>query len=376
MSRYEHAFAELVGTRHAVAFCYARTALQAVLRALGLRPGDEVLLAPLTCKVVPLAILSLGLRPAYADVSEDTLNLDPVGASRAAGAHTRAVVFQHTYGSPGGSDAVAEVAARLGVPLIEDCAQCLPHRIAGRLPGGLGIAAVFSNNLGKPLPAGSGGVAVTGDSQLAGRLRELRDDLPTSWAGADLRLRAERWLHTRILRPETYWALYGLYRTVSPAYRVRPLAAELAGEVTGAARRPSRYQLRLGEAALVGVRTNAEHRRAACEDYLRGLRDAPEVRLPAAAAAEPLYYFPVLVERKRQLLREARRRRLELVPWPVSTPIYPVEDAAALSAYGYARESCPVAEAVAGKLVGLPTRGGVTADHRRRIMDLVRAVGA
>ena len=66
--------------------------------ALGIGPSDEVVLSPLTCKVVPLTLLSLKIKPLYADVSADTLNLDPAAVRRAIGPRTRAILFQHTYG--------------------------------------------------------------------------------------------------------------------------------------------------------------------------------------------------------------------------------------------------------------------------------------
>ena len=113
---YEERFAAVVGVEHALAFSYARVGLRAVLRALGAHPGDEIVLSPLTCKVVPLALLSLGLKLVYADISADTLNLDPDALEGAISPRSRAILFQHTYGSSTGIDQVAAVAARRGGP--------------------------------------------------------------------------------------------------------------------------------------------------------------------------------------------------------------------------------------------------------------------
>ena len=74
---YEQAFADRVGARFAIAFGFARHALTSLLEGAGLKPGDAVILSPLTCKVVPLALLWLDLRPVYADLDTRTLNLDP-----------------------------------------------------------------------------------------------------------------------------------------------------------------------------------------------------------------------------------------------------------------------------------------------------------
>src|SRR4051794_17744290 len=99
---YERQFAGQIGATHAVAFGYARTGLWAILSALELRPGDEVVLSPLTCKVVPLTLLSLKLKPVYADISMETLNLDPTSLRGALTPATKAILFQHTYGIQAG----------------------------------------------------------------------------------------------------------------------------------------------------------------------------------------------------------------------------------------------------------------------------------
>jgi dTDP-4-amino-4,6-dideoxygalactose transaminase len=122
---------------------------------------------------------------------------------------------------------------------------------------------------------------------------------------------------------------------------------------------------------LIDLERIVEHRRAACRDYAAALANVPGLELPIADSGRPLYYFPVFVERKDELLETARRRRIELVAWPIKTVIYPIEDAALLPNYGYLPGSCPVAERVAGKLVGLPTDQVTTPRHRAAVVDLL-----
>ena len=176
-----------IGARHAVAFAFARHALGSVLTCAGLEPGDEVALSPLTCKVVPLAILAARLRPVYVDVAPSTLNIDPGRLETQLGSRTRAIMFQHTYGSDAGLDDVARVARDRDRLLVEDCAQCMPMRDRAHAPGRAGRAAVFSNNLTKPLPAASGGLLTTNDPG-TGRARARRhaDSLPERTAGSAL----------------------------------------------------------------------------------------------------------------------------------------------------------------------------------------------
>ena len=370
---YERRFASLAGSRRAVAFAYARTALRCILAAAGLTRGDEVILSPLTCKVVPLALLSLGLKPAYADISPHTLNLDADHAESAIGSATRAVLFQHTYGSSAGIEAVAALTASKGISLFEDCAQCLPRAASSRPLGSWGWAAIFSNNLRKPIPAGSGGVAVTNDEDLAQRIAEMRDRFRSRGPMAEAVMRLEIWVHKYVLRPRLYWFLFQLNRKVRGFHQSRPVEHEISGEILNQSLRPSEYQMRIGLCWLKQVDTIVAHRRLCCAEYAAALSGTPNLTLPCPTPENPLYCFPVLVRGKEALLRKARRQRIELIPWPMRTPIYPVEKENELPRYGYQPGSCPVAEGVARRLVGLPTDLATRASQRAAVVELLKA---
>ena len=373
---YESASARVIGARHAVAFAFARHALSTLLVCAGLKPGDGVALSPLTCKVVPLALLSAGLRPIYVDVATGTLNLDPARLQDRPGPATRAVMFQHTYGGDAGVEDVARVADQRQCLLVEDCAQCLPLAAGNRRQARLGRAAIFSNNLLKPLPAGSGGLVTTDDAALADTIREARDKLPRRPWGAEAVLRAETWLYRRMVHPSSYWSILEAYKRLSASYRERPLADQLNDEIVRLAFRPSPTQLREGARWLERLTAIADHRRSCCADYQQRLSGRQGIDIPAIGLDRPLLYFPVLTARKQATLAAAKSKRLPIIPWPGSTPIYPVERLDALRSYGYEPGSCPVAESIAARLIGLPTEPDITPGHRQRIADLVTAVAA
>ncbi len=372
-SRHESGMAERVGAVHAVAFGYARHALAALLEVLNIGAGDEVVLSPLTCQVVPLALLSRGVRPRWADIDPGTLNLSPAAAREACTSGTRAILFQHTYGLPGGASGVLDVARSRGIPLIEDRAQCMPLRMPV-----LGVAALYSNNFLKPLPAGSGGLALTDDSPLAAHLRARRDALPRNGPGTDLRLALEAALHAAVLTPRRYWPMLTLYRRVASAYQSRSLEDRIAAEILATAHAPSAYQERRGLRWLQRADQLVMHRRAMTEHYQRVLGAHPVLRTRAGASGLPLLYFPLLADAKRDLLASARAARQEIIPWPGDTVIYPLQSSSELSQLGYVSGSCPQAEWVAARLVGLPTHLGMTPVERDRLLEFLshwRAVG-
>lgn len=349
---------------------YARTGLRMILQALGLKPGDEVVLSPLTCKVVPLALLSLDVRPVYADISRETLNLDPESVEEAICARTKAILFQHTYGSSTGIEAVANLASRHGIPLIEDCAQCLPSGSGG--PGTHGIAAVFSNNLRKPLPAGAGGIAVVSEDWLAAELVKARDTLRVRGGLSRLFLRVEAAAHKYLLKPETYWSLLGLKKRFGVFYRSCPLEAEIRKEIMDSAFQISRHQVRAGLMWIDALDELRSVRRQHVRTLAIELSHMPSYEIPEIDSDAALYYFPILSKSKERLLRAAEAKRIELIAWPVDLPIYPVEDPKDLERYAYKSGCCPQAEEVARSLIGIPTDQLTTARHRERALALLR----
>lgn len=368
---YEQAMARQTGIEHVVAFGFARHALVAALAAAGLGAGDEVILSPLTCKVVPLALLSLGVKPVYADISGTTLNLDPGKVEPRISTLTRAIVFQHTYGNSGGIDLVAEIADRHGLFLLEDCAQCLPLDEDGYSPGHHGSCAIFSNNPGKPLPVGSGGIAITGNASLAEKIMTIRDKLPLRTRTAEFRLYVEESLQRYLLHPCSYWALFDLKRSMDANYSVRTLSDEIASEIDQTAYRPSRRQMQLGSEKMHTIIDVARHRTRCCDSYNRSFDSTSEMTAPFSSVNIPLLYYPVLADNKAELLQQARKERVEIIPWPVKTPIYPVEDLPALEIYGYEQNRYPVAESVAQRVIGLPTHKKVTSAVLEKIAGFI-----
>ena len=372
LHEYESAIAASTRMRHAIAFSYGRSALWSTLSALHLKPGREVVLSPLTCEVVPLVLLGLGLRPVYADIDPNTLNLDAETAKRALTPATGAILFQHTYGISAGVREVRALARSAGLPLIEDCAQCLPVAHGPAPPGQDGGVVIYSNNLRKPLPAGGGGLAVTNDGALADEIRCLRDKLPAESLGSRLRLRGEVWLHRHVLRPSRYWLLYGLSRRYLAGQRHPSITIAIAAQIEAVARKPSAFRVRQGLAWVARMSSVAAHGHRCVEDYARSLQSSPELLIPAAADESVLYYFPVRVRRKDELLHRARERKIELIAWPLRTPIFPLEHAADAADLGYETGMCPQADRMASELVGLPTELEITSDHRQAIVALVR----
>jgi dTDP-4-amino-4,6-dideoxygalactose transaminase len=171
--RFETAFAEAIGARHAVAVSSGTAALHLALLARGIGPDDEVITTPFSFIATANAILFTGAVPVFVDIEPDTMNLDPNKVEAAITAKTRAILPVDLFGHPADLAALRDIAARRGLWIIEDACQAHLAECDGETVGATGTAC-FSFYPTKNITTGEGGIVTTDDEQLADRLRLLR----------------------------------------------------------------------------------------------------------------------------------------------------------------------------------------------------------
>jgi len=176
VSDFEGAFAHYCEAAYAVGVDSGLSALELVLKAYDVGPGDEIITAANTFIATVLAISNCGAQPVLVDVEPDTYNLDPVQVEAAITPATKAIIPVHLYGQPADMDAIQAIAQRYDLWVIEDACQAHGARYKGRRTGNLGDAAAFSFYPSKNLGAyGDGGMVVTNDGELADKIRLLRN---------------------------------------------------------------------------------------------------------------------------------------------------------------------------------------------------------
>jgi dTDP-4-amino-4,6-dideoxygalactose transaminase len=171
--RLEVDFAAYVGVPYAVAVNTGGVALQMSMRALGLKPGHEVLLQVDTCSATAFAVMNAGCTPMFSDISPETFML-PRQTGALAGPHTKALIATHMWGNPEDMAAMMQLGAQHSLAVIEDACLALGARSNGRMAGASGKVGVFSFGCVKPIQGGEGGMIVTHDEALARELRSLR----------------------------------------------------------------------------------------------------------------------------------------------------------------------------------------------------------
>ena len=172
--RFETEFARAVGAPSAVAVSSATAGLHLALDALGIGPGDEVLVPTLTFASTAATVIHVGARPVLIDSDRDTLNLSVVDAARRCTARTKAVIAVHFGGHPCPMDELGALARDRGLAVIEDAAHALPAAYKGRPIGSVSPVTVFSFYATKNLTTGEGGMVTTADAELAERVRTRR----------------------------------------------------------------------------------------------------------------------------------------------------------------------------------------------------------
>jgi dTDP-4-amino-4,6-dideoxygalactose transaminase len=168
---FETAFAKYVGAKHAIAVNSCTSALHLALEAAGVKPGDEVITSPMTFTATAAVVEHLQARPVFADIDPATWNIDPASIEAKITPRTKAILPVHFAGQACDMDAIAAVARRHNLVVIEDAAHAIPTRYQGRLVGTLSPITCFSFYATKNITTGEGGMVTTDDDRYAERIR-------------------------------------------------------------------------------------------------------------------------------------------------------------------------------------------------------------
>jgi perosamine synthetase len=197
VGEFEEAFAAWVGARHAVSFSSGTAALHGAVFASGLKSGDEAITSPMTFAATANCVLYQGATPVFADVSPDTLNLDPEVAASRVTPRTKAILPVDYAGHPADLDPILQIAERRGLVVIEDACHAVGAEYRGRRVGSIAHMTVFSFHPVKHLTTGEGGMVTTNNPDFAQTLRRFRNHGISS--DARQRQSAGRWQYEMVL---------------------------------------------------------------------------------------------------------------------------------------------------------------------------------
>jgi dTDP-4-amino-4,6-dideoxygalactose transaminase len=180
---FEQAFARFHGARHGIAVTNGTAALEVAMAALGIGPGDEVIVPDFTFVATASAVLFANALPVLVDVLPDTYCIDPTLAEAAITPRTKAIIAVHMGGHPADLDALTELAQRKGIALIEDSSHAHASEWRNRRIGTFGTAGTFSFQSSKLMTAGEGGIVISNDDTFERNARSVHDcgRMPGEW---------------------------------------------------------------------------------------------------------------------------------------------------------------------------------------------------
>ncbi len=170
VTQLESSFAKMMGVKHAYACSSGTAAIHCAIAAIDPEPGDEIITTPVTDMGALTPILYQGAIPVFADVDPQTCNVTAATIAQCVSERTKAIVVTHLFGNPCDIDEIVALGKRIGVPVIEDCAQAFLASYNGNFVGTVGTIGCYSLQQGKHITTGEGGIVVTNDDQLARRM--------------------------------------------------------------------------------------------------------------------------------------------------------------------------------------------------------------
>ena len=378
--KLEKRFEKLYPGFQAFGFGSGRTALWAVLKALGVKKGDEVLVPVPTCVVVPNAVLAAGAKPVFVDTEKNSVNLSLTDLKSKFTRRTRAVIVQHLFGYPDEVEKIKNWCQEKDIWLIEDCAQALGAMIRGKLVGSFGVAAIFSFGRDKIISSVNGGLAVIKKGPPAERLKKLYHSLPYP----SLAAMARGLLHPLLFAVANplYFSLklgkFSLGKGLVYLFQQLRLVKRPVLPVELAGRLPASQRCRLAEAQAAlayhqfnKLKRNLSRRRKIASFYFNQLKQVPSVTLiNQRRETKPAFLrFPILVDSPQMLIRFALERKVQLGNWyrPVIAP-----EGVELKKVGYRPGSCPHAENLSRRLVNLPTYPKMSMLEAERVVKALK----
>ena len=325
---FEQAFSRFVGVPHGVAVTNGTVALHLALVALGIGPGDEVIVPDLTFAATINAVLHCGATPVIVDIDRRTWGISREAVRQACTARTRAIIPVHLYGRPAEIGPIVDFAHARGIAVIEDCAEAHGARYDGRSVGSFGDVGCFSFYANKLVSTGEGGMCLTGCDAVARSLERLRDH--------------------GMAAGRAYW-----HEAVGYNYRLTNLQAAM------------------GNAQLDRIQQTLVRNEAIAAAYREALAGIEGVRFPPPlpSSCQPVTWLAcvqVPADRRDAVLAAGRAADIEMRPFFHSLSAMPPYAA-------YAR-SCPASVELSATGLNLPTSCAVDSQVVDRVARVFRSV--
>lgn len=331
IDEFQQKFAEFCGTKYALACSNGTVTLHLALKALGIGPGDEVIMPSLTYIATANAATYCGAKPVFVDSDVNTWNMDPNAIESAITPRTKALIPVHLYGLPADMDAISEIADRHGIPVVEDAAEAHGAKWGEKRVGAIGKIGSFSFFGNKIITSGEGGMLVTDDKELYQKMKSLRSQ--------------------GVSPDKRYW-----HTEVAFNYRMTNMQAAIG----------------LGQLEKIDWHMAQRQRVAALySKYFDGMKDYITVQAVPQKATHVYWMNSVVLsdrvhKMRNQVMEEMEKKGIEMRPL-----FYPMH---IMPPYYDPELHLPVAEKLSERGINLPSHAQLTDDEIRYIADSLKEI--
>lgn len=353
-------------------FFKGRIALYAIMSAMDVKPGDEVILPGFTCVVVPNAITYLGARPVYVDIDPATFNIDYSKIEEKITDRTKVIIAQHTFGIPVKMDKIMDIAKKYNSYVIEDSCHAIKSKYQGKEIGTFGDAAFFSSQWSKPVTTGLGGWAVVNNPEIKRNMEKSYPEYAIPSNKEIALLKFQYHAYSKLLKPSFFWFAQNTYRklskygvTIGSSYN-EELECKMPEEYKI---RMSKWQKKLLYRKFIEIEKNTEHRQWITDIYENIIGQNGIAKGKFSRQNETtLLRYPLLCRDKERVMKEAKKNRIEIGDWFVS-PIHP--NLTHWEKAYYRKGSCSVAEKVCKHIINLPTHSKIGENEAEKILKVI-----
>lgn len=358
-NKYKSLIAYIVESTPDRVFLYwkGRVALYAILKAMDIRQGDEVIIPAFTCVVVPNAIMYLGAKPVYVDINPDTYNMDISRLEPVITSKTKVIICQNTFGLSSNLEEIIQIAKKYNLFTIEDCTHGFGGQYNGKPNGSYCDAAFYSTQWNKPYSTGIGGFLVVNNASLVERVESLESDKYNASFIDNIILALLIFFRKYFINRYTYYTFVKLYRYLSNKNLI--IGSSQGNEISNT-KMPSEFfkgisfiQVKTGINRLNYLNELNNQRKHNAKVYTTLINQKGKTAVNEKYFNNHLFLkYPILVSDRKLFFQLAEKEKIMLGDWFFS-PLYPVRGN--LSPWNFNSKLFPNAIEISKKIVNLPT---------------------
>ncbi len=379
ISKFEDKFKEYFNVKYAFSFSSGRAGFYAILRSLDKRADDlkepEIVIQAYTTIAIPLAVKRAGFKPVYADIKEDSYNIDLLQIEKKITSQTKAILVQHTFGIPTEMDKIMVLCKKHNLILIEDCAHSLGAEYGGKKIGTFGDAAFFSFGRDKIISSTSGGMVIVNNEKLADKIKKFQSGLSFP---------QNKWIFRQLMHLIIFWYCLPVYHF----FNIGKAKIFLSQKLGLISRAYDEDEKKGSSSSYIGfkfpnilavlalnqfkkVERFNNHRRKIADIYgksFQNLASDKNVMIPSCSEkSKPVFlYYTIQVDCRDELLKFAAKNHIILGDWfPGALGPKGVDE----NKFGYKKGDCPIAEHVGLKSLNLPTNIKTSKKDAGKIID-------